>query len=216
MIPAEAVTAVRSQIDEPDAANWSDDEIRNHLWFGERLVIDKIGCYTGTSATTSTVSGTQEYSKPSDSFRVSKVTYDSVKLKKIDQADYDAMSSISYGGTLATGSPCYYYEFGSVIGLFPVPDAAKTLKFWYVKEPANLTSSSDVFSVPSFAQNAIVDYATYRALLKDNDKKADMYFSLWENGLRDAIESYSKMQEDDMHIRFKIEEQTNFTDLGTI
>jgi hypothetical protein len=187
MTPAEAVAAVRSLIDEPDAANWSDDEIRTYLWFGERLVIDKIGCYSGTNAATSTVSGTQEYAKPTDSFRVSKVTWDGVKLKKIDQADYDALSSISYGGSLATGSPCYYYEFGSNIGLYPVPDSAKTLKFWYIKEPANLTSASTSFSVPSLAQNAIVDYATYRALLKDKDKLADMFYSLWEKGLSDDI-----------------------------
>jgi len=61
-----------------------------------------------TSTTISTVSGTQEYAKPTDMQKLDNLFYQSAELTKIDKAD-------SLRSRSTTAIPSNYYMYGSNI-----------------------------------------------------------------------------------------------------
>src|SRR5690606_24674865 len=52
--------------------------------------------------------------------------------------------------------PAYWYKFGEVINVFPVPDAAYTVSLRYYKRPTELTGDDDVPEVPKEFEEILV------------------------------------------------------------
>lgn len=216
MTPAQAKAHVRNQIDEQTAKFWSDSEIWSYLWEAERLLVDKASVYQGVDTSTSTVASTQAYDIPSDCIRIDGLTWSGVKLKRTNLDIYESLSNPTYGGTTTTGDPVYYYEFNSQVCLYPVPDSVATLKFYYIKEPAELTDSSTTFSVRPQYHSSLVNYAIYKCLMKDMDPRADTNLNMWLNALNDTLDSYNRTRFEDAHYQVMDENSLNSTGLGLI
>jgi len=216
MTPAQAKAHVRNQVDEQTAKFWSDAEIWSYLWDAETQLVDKANVFTGNDSSTTTVASTQDYSVPSDLIRIDSLSWNKVKLKAVTLDVYESLSSPNYGGTLATGDPVYYYLFNNTVSLYPVPDSAQTLKYWYTKEPTELTDSSTAFSVRTQYHNSLVNFAIYKCLMKDMDPRADTYLQMWLNTMDEAVDSYNRTRFEDQHNHVMDENDMNATEMGLI
>lgn len=212
MTPSEIYGNARAQFVETSAAFITDAELRFWLWQALYELSNKIECIQTTDSTTTTVASTASYSRPTNCIKILRVTWDSVKLKKIDMTQYDAVSQQGYGSTPAEGNPVYYYEWGNNITLYPTPGSAETLKFWYTKRPTQLTSSNDssstVIDVPEQFQFYTIDYLLYRMYLKEDNRKADVHMNLWEDHKRRAREEWEELRFNDQYLTVK--DENNF------
>ena len=123
--------------------------------------------YFITTATESTVDGTELYDLPQDSDNRCEVkqlvqveiSYDGTtweiakKEDKRDNIETEDGTRISY-----TQNNPHYYLLGNQIGFKPTPDYTGTnnIKFWYVKRQADLLASSDIPNLPDDYHRLIV------------------------------------------------------------
>lgn len=180
MTPEQSVISVRNQFYETASGFVSDDEIRGSLWEAEREFNSYVECYVSTAVVT-TVTGTQEYaftSFASNVMQVRHLTYDGDKLKKIDFRDLHFLDDDGTTSDASTGDPTHYYEWGSYVGLWPVPTESATVKMWGVFNPPEPTAS---YSIPVHFHHFLHDYVLYRLYLKDQDDgRAAYHKKLWE------------------------------------
>lgn len=217
MTPTQIKDSVRNQVYETSASFWSDAEIYTYLWFAECEIAGLIQCTEATDDTTTTVASTQEYAKPTDCLIVLRVTYDGAKLKRIDLTDQDALDGSAYGGSLSTGNANSYYEFGDNVGLYPIPDDAKTLKFWYIKQPTLKTDADIGWDVPTEFEHYLADYALYRMYLKEQDEgRASIHKQLFDQSVARAAQKWRINRERDRHSVVKTEEFYPITGLGLV
>lgn len=64
-----------------------------------------------------------------------------------------------------TGKPQYFYIEDTQIGLYPIPDATYTIKYFYQETPTALSATSATFPFPDDWLGFVVDFASY--LYKD-------------------------------------------------
>lgn len=217
MTPSQLLTRVRSQFDEDTAAFLSDaNDIYPYMSDAEMELANDIGCTQGVDANTSTVAGTQEYTRPSDCLRIEVLRWNGVKLKKIDLQEYETISGAYYGATTTQGNPVYYYEWADVVGLYPIPDTVQTLSYYYVKRPAAVTASSAAFTVTEEFHSAIVDYCLFRAYLKDQDGRAEIHQQRWEERKKKLKADFDLRKYRDQIVVVRDKNTLNTTDFGLI
>lgn len=180
MTPAQALTRTRLQINETTAAFWTDAEIYSYMWEAECILAGKLGLFQAVTAHT-TVTDTSAYTFPDSMLRLSRLTYDGKKLKKGDFTDRDYLDGTNYGSTLQSGKPEIYVEWAQQAYLYPVPDAAATLRWFFLKAPSEITAAA-VFSVKDESlQQMIPDYCVWKCSLKDQElNRADRHKQAWE------------------------------------
>ena len=217
MTPTQVYNTVRNQFYEQDPSFIGEAELYSYMWQAEQEIAGQVECTQAYDNSTTTVASTQNYSKPSDCLYLKRVTWDTVKLKKEDQRAIDAQDGQGYGGSTTEGNVYSYYEWGSEIFLYPIPDSAKTLEFYYIKQPTLKTSSSTALDVPQIFHAIIPDYCLYRAYSKDQDVERAMFHKrLWDEGMKEALSKWSMRQYDDMFLVVKQEDNYNSTEFGII
>lgn len=215
--PPARLTVVRSKIYETTPGYYTDPEIYSYMWEAEKILAGRVGCCEATDSSTTTVAATKEYTRPTGVETIIRLTWDYVKLKKIDMTELDSAEGTAYGGVTTSGSPEYYYEFGTIVGLSPTPSAAKTLKYYYQKTPAELSASSTTFTIPDKYAHYLDDYCLYRMWLKDQDfNMAKSYLEIWENNLNVAETDWMKQAMKDRYVTVKDVDQMPGSDLGII
>lgn len=193
MTPAQLLSNVREQFSEPNPTFNTDGAIYSYMWQAETEIANLIPCTEATDTSTTTVSGTREYSFPSGVQRIHKVSWNAYPLKKMDLKDLDYLEETAYGYTGSTGDPVYYYEWANKIGLSPIPDSAQTIKLYYLKDPTELTDTSTSFTIPSWLAHYIGDYCLYRMYLKDKEaSRSELHLNLWVKHKQDAINEWNK------------------------
>jgi hypothetical protein len=138
--------------------------------------------------------------KPSASWRGIWAS-DGKKLKKIDFTERDYLDGANYGSTIQTGRPEAYVEWGQTAILYPVPQSAAALNWYFLKAPAEITAAG-AFSVPDESiQQMIPDYCVWKCSQKLN--RADRHKQAWEaNVLRAESMWVDKKGEDRVyHVR---------------
>jgi hypothetical protein len=188
MTPSDVLSRVRDQLAETTAAFWTNAELYRYMADGEREVNLMVSYNIVVTAATTTT-GTSGYALPSSCLSVMRLTYDGVPLRKTDRnlRDRDALDMPSYGGTLQSGSPTHFYEFTGYAYLWPTPDAAKTINYFFLKDPTEVASGTTAFTIPANYHNCLQDYVLYRAYLKDQDQgKSDWYKREFMQGVADA------------------------------
>lgn len=180
MTPAQALTRVRTQLNETTAAFWTDAEVLGYMWEAECILAGKLGLFQAVTAHT-TVTDTSAYTFPDSMLRLSRLTYDGKKLKKADFTERDYLDGTNYGSTLQSGKPEIYVEWGQQAYLYPVPDAAATLRWFFLKAPSEITAAA-AFSVKDESlQQMIPDYCVWKCSLKDGElNRADRHKQAWE------------------------------------
>lgn len=211
MTPSEVYTLVRNQVAETTPDFWGESEIYNLLWNAETVLASEVDCTEYTTTDTS-VASTREYTRPTSALKISRVTWDGTKLKKINFTDVDKIE----GDTEDFGDPVYYYEYGSSIGLVPTPTQAKTIKYYYLKKPVALSSSSTAFTIPAEFGHYLADYALYHMYLKDQSELAQTHIQTWQNNLALAKQQWAARRALDNYQIVRDEDQYQYSDLGII
>jgi hypothetical protein len=173
MTLTELITMCRQRHNSVGDTFWSDDEIRGLIYAGcnemarEAKVIE--GVYT-----TSTVVGQQEYSYPTQTISIKRVTYAGAKLQPITFREDDQITGLNAGVT-SQGTPQYYAVWNDTIYLRPLPAAVGTLKIFSYNEPQALTSVSTL-EIPSQYHADIVSYVLFCMHAKEKNFDGATYW----------------------------------------
>ena len=198
MTPAQILSTVRYQINEPTANFWADQEIYDYQWQAECIINDLTKCNEQTYSGITTSANVAEYSMPSNVLFVTRVTWDYARLKKIDFRELENREWLSYGQTIQSGEPDSYYIFGNNIGLYPTPNDTQLTKLWFIAQPAQLTSSSTSFDIPQYFHHLIPDYCLWRMWSKDQESdRAPFHMTRWQENLQQAVISWQQRQKSD-------------------
>ena len=169
---------------------FSDDELNSYIYAACMELSAKSKCIRRVY-TTSTVANTQEYSKPTNTVSIKRITYNGYKLNKITMREDDALT-IHNQATTATGTPCHYFEWSDSIFLRPTPAAVGTLKIFSYNQPQEVTNTSTI-EVPERYHIDLVDYMLEKMVAKDQNFDAASYHGAeWNKKILDAIK-FEKM-----------------------
>ena len=153
---------VRQYLDEAVTADWTQTEVDreiNHYYMSlYTAVCEVFESYYSTTENDDTEENVQEYSLPSDFWKIQRVeiNYD------VDNANSTAKRALPISiddvkrdlgntniGVAVHRAPAYYLR-GDYIGFLPIPDEDGTdaIKLWYVSIPDELSVASDTISIP--------------------------------------------------------------------
>jgi len=198
MTPAQILQTVRDQINEPVANFWSDSEIYNYQWQAECIINDLTKCNEQTNSSISTTSDVAEYSMPTGLLFITRVTWDYVRLKKIDFRELENREWLTYGQVIQSSEPDSYYIFGNNIGLYPTPNQSQNVKIWGIWQPSSITTASSGFDVPEYFHHLFPDYCLWRVWSKDQESdRAAFHKDQWEKNLQQAVISWQTRQRSD-------------------
>jgi len=218
MTPAELETHARRRYNASGDTFFSQEEILSYLYHAclnmarEALVIER-------TYTTTTVAGTQEYSYPTNTISIKRVTYNGSKLQPITFREDDALTGYNQG-TSTQGTPQYYAIWNETLYLRPIPDSAVTLKVFSYSEPQSISITSTL-EVPSLFHMDLLDFVNAEMAAKDeNWRKADYYMDQWMNnplkGLQAAKRWSQKKKRGDSFAGVQDEERLGVSILGMV
>lgn len=184
MTPVEVETAARQQYNAVGDTNWSQAEMMT-LIFAGCLEMARKSFIIEDTFTTPTVIGQQDYTYPTNTISIKRVTYDGRKLGKITfrQDDY-----LTGNGTDVTtqGTPLVYTEWNNTIYLRPLPDSVVNLEVFAYVCPQAVTTTS-VLEIPTLFHMNLVDYVLSRMYAKDKDFNSSQYFKgMWDTHIVEA------------------------------
>lgn len=117
-------------------------------------------------ATVATVVGQDAYSFPSDNIlSIEAATYNNLPIDKTTLAETQKQADF----ISTTGTPLFWYEYGTSLYLVPTPVATDTLKIWYKMAPVELTTTSGALVVPDTYFETVVNYVLKLAYELDDD-----------------------------------------------
>lgn len=214
MTPLEIITAARQFHNAIGDDFWSDSELYNHLYFCANRLATEAECIENRY-TTVTVASQQEYAKPTRSFRIMRVEYNSQKLDPISFRSLDSINLNS--STTVTGTPQYYYYFDDVVGLYPTPATAGVTVKIYSYDYPNFPSGTSTLEIPVFYHPALVKGV--RAMMSPKElghPNTVFYADEWEKAVREVIRQEKRRRRGDKFNRVLREEDLPNTQLGYI
>lgn len=212
MTNAQIIAAARNNLNATADTLWSDSELLLVLWRVGIYLARETGCME-QSFTTATVTGTSLYTQPGNAIEIFRVTYNGSKLAPLDYREYD---SINPNSTTSTGTPAYYIPYNGMIQLYPVPDAANTLKIWDREFPDS-PSSSGTITIPAQYHDILIAGVTYEMAPKDLGHPLTVYWEKkWLDGVQLVKSNKKLVRRADRFARVKTEEDMVTNDLGVI
>lgn len=185
MTPVQIMTAARQRYNAVGDSFWSDAEIYDLIYQAsmelatDAFMIERV-------FTASTAIGVQEYEYPTYAFAINRITYDGLRLSKIDFRQDDLLTIFNQA-TTATGRPQYYAEFNQIFYLRPIPDAIATLKVYAFVEPQAITASSSL-EIPSEWHAAIINFILREFSAKNKNYDGATYYDrLWQSDKQKAV-----------------------------
>lgn len=220
MATPQTPTAIYNQIREMsfdnDQALVSESELYQYMSDAELILAKEIP-FTETTLTDNTVVDQREYDRPTNALKIKRVTWNTVKLKKISMGDVDVIEGQSYGGITSTGNLIYYYEYGNKIGFSPLPKEVQEIKYWLLLYPAALSSESTTFTIPPEYAHYIPDYCLWRLFVKDEKAGlADRHLNMWLSNRKEAAKDWMMRQSTDEIETVQLEEIYNTSEMGMI
>ena len=214
MTPTEIETAARNQYNAIGDSFWSQAEILNLIWQACIELADLTKNIERTY-TTSTVASQQEYSYPTSTVAIKRITYGGKKLQPITMREDDAITGLNQS-TTDEGTPQYYFIWNDTIYLRPIPSAVGTLKIFSINKPQQVTTTSTI-EVPDQFHMALVDYILSRMASKDRQLDvAKYYLDLWKETKIEAIKWHKRNKRGDSFASVQDEEQMNGSYLGLV
>jgi hypothetical protein len=181
LTPQQIEEAARRKYNSVGSSFYSSAEIYDLIYQAELEIARETKMLEGrTVISGGTVASTQSYAYPTGVLEIKRVEVDGVKLKKIDLREDDQLTLLNSNST-EEGNPLYYYDWASTIYLRPIPDTStQEVKIYFYKEPAVITTPTQVLEVPALFHMSIVDRVVAEMALKDgNSAMADRYFAMW-------------------------------------
>jgi len=216
MTPSEIETTARRRLNAVNDTFWSSEEIIRYIWACECELASRALIIRKVDSSTTTVASTEDYTLPSGIIRLKRVTYDSEKLKPIDEATNDSIS-INNPSSSVTGKPQFYRQWGTTISLEPIPSEAKTLKLWYYGLP-DVTTSTSTLDTPAEYHIHIANYGVpmLMASKEIGDTRSRGLADMWEQKVIEIIGQEKKRRRGDRFARVKREEDLEVTNLGPV
>lgn len=216
MTVAQLLGNVRNQYAETSTAWVSDVEVYTYFWNGQIELNNKVGPFEQSDDSVITDGVEQEYTMPVGVNIVTRLTWNKVKLKRIEFRDQDAMDFPTYGNVINTGNATHYYVYSSGFGLYPVPTTSNTVTINYIGQPT-VVSGATALSIPDMFSYYLVDYALYRMYLKDQDEiKAQIHKGLWDEHVKESYTLWRKRKQADQFSVVRQEDNYPETELGII
>lgn len=178
MTPDQVIEYARQQYNAVSDSFFVPTEMYRLLWSAqmelarEAWVIERV-------YTTTTTASQQEYSYPTQTLAIKRITCDGIKLVQTTFREDDSLT-LSNQTTTATGKPQYFCIWNETIYLRPVPDSTYTLKIWSYNEPQEVSATSTL-EVPTRYHLDLADYLLWRMASKDqNERAAERWRKNWE------------------------------------
>ena len=216
MTLSQFVTYVRNRHNAATDSNWSDPEIYALATGRCNEICSIIGMLEGTDTSTTTVSGTQAYSFPTNFITVKALLYNGELLQPISFKDWESEKA---GGVTPTGKSTKYVVWNSQVLLIPTPDAAYTLTFYGEKEHPLIDNSTQLtIDIPSvlhyrLANGVIADMASK----DENWNMFNTFQGIWSNQDIPAFQRYAFLRKRRGRVRDVTDADTTITtDLGVV
>lgn len=213
MTPTELITYIRQRHNAVGDNFYSDSEILAYVYdaclqMGREFVIER-------TYTTTTVAGTREYSYPTNTIAIKRVTYDGAKLKPFNFREDDLITGL-YETTASQGTPQFYAVWNETLYLRPIPDAARTLKIYSFNEPQVITTTSTL-EIPTQFHVDTADYVIAMLQAKEQNYEGSRYWMQnWEKRLLKIRQWSMKRLRRDANAHVINVEATPETYLGTV
>jgi hypothetical protein len=199
----QAIVNVRSMLDEPNAAFWSDAELT--LWINEACAdVQRQAEILRQQANLAVAVNQQDVLAPTDFLRHYKCqfvpTAQDILTYPIEFRGYIGMDAI-WGNlqSLPSAYPSFFTFWFNPIGadatggptaltmrLFPVPAQAGTLQLFYYRLAVPATGTDTIDTLPGW-EDICYDYAVYKALRKDADPRWNDQFSIYKDKLVEMV-----------------------------
>ena len=143
--------------------------------------------------TTTSVAGQREYSYPTNTHAIKRVTYKDDELLKQELKDDPKNDNND-----PTGTPTGYTIWNDIVILFPTPDTSgDTIRMYTYEKAQTITSSSSLVTPVEYHHN-IIDYVLSAFFAKDKDmKSASYHMQLWNDAVRKAKRDRMKRKRGD-------------------
>lgn len=185
---------------------WSDDTLTGYINDAYSRV-QRDGDYDwqetmGGNALTTTVSGTQEYSLPSDNARLDLVQFNGNELFYTTKVATKRKDST----TVSSSTPSNYYVESGIIGLWPIPTSAQTLDLDYRKRLTTLSSDSDTIDFNVDYDQAIVNFAAYLAWngYRNSEDKGQFELAAYQLELDRLLQTYILFAQENLKFNTQI------------
>lgn len=138
--------------------------------------------------TQSTVAGTPAYTPPMANWR----NIDAIRLDQpaaqnyfsMDYMDPQSFFDAQHLDQNFTGMPEVWTMYASQVWFYPIPDAAYRVSYYYIAEPADLASDSDVPLIPVAFHDVLVAGALVRSAQRQRDYLTE---EIWQSKYADSI-----------------------------
>lgn len=174
---------------------WTQEEIRAFLNQGQLEFVKKTLCLE-TDATENSVSGTQQYTLPTNYFKLKQpggVFWNTGSNQS--ELDFVEIARSNRLANTVTGTPEYFWLWRNELWLYPIPGttANNMIQIFYVKKPATMTVDGDTPDIDDAYHEALVFFAASRCLMVDNAPAWKTFWNLWLDQVADA--AYDVMNE---------------------
>lgn len=184
MTPNELQTYARQQYNAATDNFFSDAELYQHIWAAE-FELSRQAMLIERLYSTSTVASQQEYTYPTDTIAIKRITFDGVKLVPITFKEDDTLT-LGNSATTATGDPQFYAVWNSTIYLRPIPSRVATLQIFSFNEPAEVSAASTL-EIDTMWHLAMADFLLWKMAAKDkNFEAANYYKGMWDKTVFEA------------------------------
>jgi hypothetical protein len=172
------ITNARDYLNEPSEILWSDDDLLVHVNSGIYDIIQRTHCLEN-STSINMVANQHEYDfSGTDYVAIKAVVY--VDTSGIEKGLIRKNVQGIGHSVKATGTPTYYYEWNSYVGIYPVlasiSDPVETITVYYVDRPTKLASTAANITVPAIYDRALTLYVVAEAWKKDGQFAKSRYF----------------------------------------
>lgn len=192
---------LRVRLDELSARAWLDPQLDGWINEGARDIARRLECLQAIKDIPVNT-GVQQSPAPTDMIRINRMEWKPTGQTTnypLEFRNYNDMDSIWWTGQQQnTGVPQFYSMWGFPpqlnICLFPTPSSSGTLRVFYYRLPADVTSDNQIIEVPEGWQDLVVDYAEFMALRRDGQLSWQDAKTLYEQKLMtlmDVTRQYS-------------------------
>lgn len=212
MTVSQILEDARNNLNAVSDSFWSDNELLYKLYRVMLKVARETRCIENIYTTTTTAS-TAEYTKPTRSIEIWRVTYNGTKLQLIDHRQYD---SINPNSASSSGTPGYYFYFDDTLTLYPTPGSAVTLKIWSYDEPS-VPGLSSTLEIPTQYHDVLVDGLTSEMCPKDLGHPLTIYWAKkYSEGIREILAHRKRSKRGDRMAIVKLEENNVTGEFGIV
>jgi hypothetical protein len=198
---------------------WTSDEIiENYLYHAALEMAQETFCIDNRYTQT-TVADQEEYAVPARMLAIRRITYDGRKLKRMTKLEQDAIDFNT--NTTVTGTPQYYYALDDAIGLYPVPDEAKTLKITTFDGPEPTISTSTIQIPTRFHGFLVIGVVWHMSMKELGHPNTRMFEFQWNgagnpNNCINKVRKSIRMANKDQFSTVMLEENQPSTVLGMV